>query len=324
MTRLQLLQEKQPIVYNILNNALNANKLAHAYLFGGVKGSLQDEVALLLVQSLFCEESAWACGECPICKRLENNVYPDMIVLDGSVSSIKKADVLDLQQRFSMTSLEKYVYKIFIIKDAHNMTSGAANSLLKFLEEPTPNVLGVLISDEIEAILPTVISRCQVINFRQLSYLDNLELAKANNIDDLNAYYYAKVVSNHLSLNDFMESEAFQIFTLTFENFVNLFDTKPDLALYKIHSMLISNKDKDLVNMAYALFIDMVIVFFGDVITPSPKANVWYDESVLRYRNNVNYSAILHVVLESKSQLGRSVNLALAVDQMFYNLKEVM
>lgn len=324
MTRLQLLQEKQPIVYNILNNALNANKLAHAYLFGGVKGSLQDEVALLLVQSLFCEESAWACGECPICKRLENNVYPDMIVLDGSVSSIKKADVLDLQQRFSMTSLEKYIYKIFIIKDAHNMTSGAANSLLKFLEEPTPNVLGVLISDEIEAILPTVISRCQVINFRQLSYLDNLELAKANNIDDLNAYYYAKVVSNHLSLSDFMESEAFQIFTLTFENFVNLFDTKPDLALYKIHSMLISNKDKDLVNMAYSLFIDMVIVFFGDVITPSPKANVWYDESVLRYRNNVNYSAILHVVLESKSQLGRSVNLALAVDQMFYNLKEVM
>lgn len=324
MTRLQLLQEKQPIVYNILNNALNANKLAHAYLFGGVKGSLQDEVALLLVQSLFCEESAWACGECPICKRLENNVYPDMIVLDGSVSSIKKADVLDLQQRFSMTSLEKYVYKIFIIKDAHNMTSGAANSLLKFLEEPTPNVLGVLISDEIEAILPTVISRCQVINFRQLSYLDNLELAKANNIDDLNAYYYAKVVSNHLSLNDFMESEAFQIFTLTFENFVNLFDTKPDLALYKIHSILINNKDKDLVNMAYALFIDMVIVFFGDVIIPSPKANVWYDESVLRYRNNVNYSEILQVVLESKSQLGRSVNLALAVDQMFYNLKEVM
>ena len=317
MTRLQLLQEKQPIVYNILNNALNANKLAHAYLFGGVKGSLQDEVALLLVQSLFCEENTWACGECPICKRLENNVYPDMIVLDGSVSSIKKADVLDLQQRFSMTSLEKYVYKIFIIKDAHNMTSGAANSLLKFLEEPTPNVLGVLISDEIEAILPTVISRCQVINFRQLSYLDN-------NIDDLNAYYYAKVVSNHLSLNDFMESEAFQIFTLTFENFVNLFDTKPDLALYKIHSMLISNKDKDLVNMAYSLFIDMVIVFFGDVITPSPKSNVWYDESVLRYRNNVNYSEILQVVLESKSQLGRSVNLALAVDQMFYNLKEVM
>ena len=87
---------------------------------------------------------------------------------------------------------------------------------------------------------------------------------------------------------------------------------------------LFGNKDKDLVNMAYSLFIDMVIVFFGDVITPSPKSNVWYDESVLRYRNNVNYSAILHVILESKSQLGRSVNLALAVDQMFYNLKEVM
>lgn len=324
MSRQELIQEKQPIVYNILHNAKTSNKLAHAYLFAGVKGSLQDEAALLLVQSLFCEEDPWACGQCPICKRLENNVYPDMIVLDGSVSSVKKADVLDLQQRFSMTSLEKYAYKIFIIKDAHNMTSGAANSLLKFLEEPTPNVLGILISDEVEAILPTVISRCQVINFRQLSYLDNLELAKANDIDDLNAYYYAKVVSNHLSLSDFMESEAYQIFTLTFENYINLFDTKPDLALYKVHSLLINNKDKDVVNMAFALFIDMLIVFYGDVITPLPRANPWYDESVLRHRNRVNYSEVLHVVLNSKSQLGRSVNLALTVDQMFYNLKEVM
>lgn len=324
MNKLTLLETKQPVVYNILNNALSANKLAHAYLFSGVKGSLQEETALLLVQSLFCEESFWACGKCAICKRLEENVYPDMLILDGSIASIKKSDVLDLQHQFSMTSLEKYVHKIFIIKDAHNMTSGAANSLLKFLEEPTANVLGILISDQVEAILPTVISRCQVINFSRLSYLDNLELAKNNNIDDLNAYYFAKVVSNHLSLNDFMEEEAFQLFRITFEKVIDLFDTKPDLALYNIHSILLKHKDKDLVKMAFELLIDMLIVFYGDVITPSQAVSSWYDQSLERHRNNVNYSQLLQVVLEAKSKLNRSVNIALAVDQMFYNLKEVM
>lgn len=324
MNNLQLLQNKQPVVYKILNNALQANKLAHAYLFSGIKGSLQDETALLLIQSLFCEESFWACGHCPICKRLEKNVYPDFVILDGSVTSIKKADVLDLQHHFAMTSLERYVHKVFIIKDAHNMTSGAANSLLKFLEEPSANVLGILISDEIEALLPTLISRCQVINFRKLSYVDNLEIAKDFGIDDLNAYYYAKVVANHLSLSDFMESEAFQLFSITFEKFIDSFDTKPDMALYSIHSLLLNNKDKDMVKMGFEIFLDMLIVFFGDVITPSQSVDNWYDQSINRYKHRVNFSEALQVVLETKSQLNRSVNIPLATDQMLYNLKEVM
>ena len=324
MTRLKLLQDKQPIVYNILNNALSADRLAHAYLFSGPKGSLQSETSLLLIQSLFCEESAWACGDCDICQRIANNNYPDMLILDGSVTSIKKADVLDLQHRFSMTSLEKYVHKIFVIKDAHNMTNGAANSLLKFLEEPTANVLGILISDEVEALLPTVISRCQVINFRKLSYLDNLELAKNSNINGLDAYYYAKVVSNHLGLDEFSEAEAFQLFKIAFERFVDMFDTKPDMALYTIHSVLLKHKDKGIVNMAFDIFIDSLIVFFGDVITPSQSVSEWYDNSINRYRKNTNFASLLEVVLETKSQLKASVNIALLVDQMLYNLKEVM
>lgn len=324
MSKLELLKNKQPIVYNILNNAIASNKLAHAYLFSGIKGSLQEEMALLLVQSLFCEQSDWACGQCMICKRLEDNVYPDMIILDGSLGSIKKADVLDLQHRFAMTSLEKYAYKIFIIKDAHNMTNGAANSLLKFLEEPTANVLGILISDETEAILPTVISRCQVVNFKKLSYLDNYEIAKNNNVDDLEAYYFSKVVFNHLNVTEFLEEEAFQLFKITFERFINLFDTKPDMALYTIHSILLKNKNKELVTVAFDMFINMLIVFYGDTISESQRVNEWYDESIKRYKLRVNNNGLLQVILETKSQINPSVNLALMVDHMVYNLKEVM
>ncbi|NLC55044.1 MAG: DNA polymerase III subunit delta [Erysipelothrix sp.] len=324
MNSLNLLKTKQSVVYTILNNALESDKLAHAYLFSGIKGSLQQETALLLVQSLFCEQSKWACGQCVICNRIKNNVYPDMIVLDGSLGSIKKADVLDLQHRFALTSLEKYVYKIFIIKDAHHMTNGAANSLLKFLEEPSANVLGILISDQTEALLPTVISRCQVINFKRLSYLDNFEIAKLNNIADLEAYYYSKVVFNHLSVSDFIEHEAFQLFQITFERFIDLFDTKPDMALYSIHNILLKHKDKEVVRVGFDLFINMLIVFYGDTITQSQKVNEWYDLSVERHKKGVNSNQLLEVILETKNKINPSINNALLVDQMVYNLKEVM
>ena len=94
MTRLDLLQNKQPIVYNVLNNALKAEKLAHAYLFAGIKGSLQDETALLLVQSLFCEENTWACGSCPICKRL--GLYQFQLYLENGVFKILHPEEYDL------------------------------------------------------------------------------------------------------------------------------------------------------------------------------------------------------------------------------------
>lgn len=324
MTNLKLLKNKQTIVYNILNNALEKNKLSHAYLFAGVKGSFQEEFAMILIQSLFCEQSKWACGKCVICQRIENKAYSDLIVLDGSQGSIKKKDVLDLQHQFAMTSLEQYVHKVFLIKDAHKMTIGAANSLLKFLEEPTDNVLGILISDEIEAILPTIISRCQVINFKKLSYLDNFEIAKDHNIDDLDAYYFAKVVFNHLNVKEFIEDEYFQLFKLSFEKFIDLFCVDPDMALYTIHSLLLKNKNKDKVRLAFEMFIDMLIVFFGDTIKTSQKVNRWYDNSIKRYRTQVDHNALLRVILETKAQINISVNIPLLVDQMVYNLKEVM
>lgn len=324
MDNLQLVKEKQSVVYNILNNALKENKLSHAYMFFGVKGSLQEEMALLLIQSLFCEESFWACQQCNICKRIADNNYPDLIILDGSKSSIKKEDVRKLQHQFSMTSLEKYKHKVFIIKDAHNMTIGAANSLLKFLEEPSENVIGILISDQKEAILPTVISRCQVINFNKLSYLDNLQLARQANINEFDAYLYAQIVNNYFSLNDFLEEEAYQLSMLTFKEFIDLFDTKPDLALYRIHSILLKSKDKKMVKVGFNIFIDMLILFFSDTISSNQDVSNWYDNSRKRYRERINYDLVLEKVLESKSQINASINIPLAVDQMLYNLKEVM
>lgn len=323
MDKLVLIKEKQPVVYNILHNSLVNDTLAHAYLFSGIKGSLQEEAAYLLFQSVLCEHSMWACGKCDACLRVRNNNYPDFVILDGSSTIIKKSDVLALQQQFALTSLEISAYKLFLIKDAHNMTISAANSLLKFLEEPSSNVLGILISDEIESLLPTIVSRCTTLNFKRLAYQDNYQLAKKLSIASLDAYYYARVISTYLSIEEFNDNAAYMLFKDVFRRFIDSFDNSADQALYLIHHRLLSESDKSVRDLALKLFIDMLLVFLKD-INDVVEVDEWYFRSLIRYKETTNYLGLLEVVLQIKNKVNNNVNIALLMDQMLYRFKEVI
>ena len=102
-----ILREQQPVVYHTLRNALEHNRLAHAYMFSGPSGTPKKETAYLLAQSLVCRESGFACEVCDTCERIAHNEYADMIYLDGTSVSIKKDDILKLQHAFAKTGLEK-------------------------------------------------------------------------------------------------------------------------------------------------------------------------------------------------------------------------
>lgn len=324
MSNLSLIKEKQNVVYNIINNSINENKLAHAYLFSGVANSLQFEMAELLAQNLVCQsETDFACEICMSCLRISNNTYPDYIILDGSDHLIKKEEVIDLQQRFSMTAFEEASAKIFIIKAAHNMTASAANSLLKFLEEPSDNVLGILISDDLDAILPTIKSRCTNLSFSELSYVDNYNLALSKGISNRDAYYYSRVVSQYYDLDSFMESEAYILFKDVFEEFLNQFIRNPHKALVYVQTYLIKNSNKSLVNEVVRMFLDSLVVFFNDILSDID-IDDYYNNRLEVYRNNINYLALLEVVLEIKNKVANHINLALLMDQMFYQFLGVL
>ena len=79
-----ILREQQPVVYHTLGNALEHNRLAHAYMFSGPSGTPKKETAYLLAQSLVCRESGFACEVCDTCERIAHNEYADMIYLDGT------------------------------------------------------------------------------------------------------------------------------------------------------------------------------------------------------------------------------------------------
>lgn len=324
MSDLQLIQKKQEIVYNILNNSLKNNKLAHAYLLAGSKGSLQEETATLLIQTLVCtEKDVWGCGQCDQCQRIIHNNYPDLITLDGRQSLIKKDDVIDLQQKFSLTAFETAAKKIFTIHAAHNMTAGAANSLLKFLEEPSSDVLGILISDDVESMLPTIVSRCTTLNFKTLSHEDSFDLALDEGIDRRDAYYFARVVNKYLLREEFLEHEAYILFKTSFEKYINALVSDSDRALFVIQNELLKHSNKTEMNEAVHMFLDMLIVFLNDLMGPVD-IDEWYNDISLKYQQNAVYLDLLEIVLETKNKLSNYINVPLLMDQMMYKFREVL
>ena len=161
----ELLKEQQPVVYTTLKHALELDKLAHAYMFSGPAGTMKKEAAYLLAQSLVCSTHGFACECCDTCKRIAANEFADLKYIDGTTTSIKKEDIVKLQKEFNKTGLETTGKKIYILDHAENATPDALNSLLKFLEEPTNDMTAILIVEQMDRVLPTIISRCQNIPF---------------------------------------------------------------------------------------------------------------------------------------------------------------
>lgn len=151
---------------DILRRALSQNRIAHAYLFEGPDGIGKRLTALAFARALLCDHGT-GCGDCAACRKIDHNNHPDVHLLDADGASIKIEQVRELQQSMSLTPLEGR-YRICLIDGADTMTVGAANALLKTLEEPRANTLLILLSDRPDQLLPTICSRCQRLPFSRL------------------------------------------------------------------------------------------------------------------------------------------------------------
>lgn len=194
-----LLRQQQPVAWKTLSSALKSGRVSHAYLFYGPKGTTKAQMALLFAQSLVCshpDEDGFACQSCGSCRRMEREESMDFFWLHpGGIRSrkplskaelarwwkerqvaeknpraykVRKEDILHLQDAFLATpaSNERQTY---LIEQYDQATSSASNALLKFLEEPKEGLTGILLCDSLSAVLPTIVSRCQLIPFRPVS-----------------------------------------------------------------------------------------------------------------------------------------------------------
>ncbi len=160
----------QPKAVKLLSRALVGDRLAHGYLFTGPDGVGKTTTALALAAYQFCEarDEARPCGRCGGCMKFASGNHPDFLTIRPDGAAIKIDQVRGLKKDLRFSPFESGM-RIVVIEDVQTMRREAGNSLLKILEEPPPDNLLLLIASESEPILPTIISRCQVIPFVPLT-----------------------------------------------------------------------------------------------------------------------------------------------------------
>ncbi len=161
----------------LLSRALAGNRLAHGYLFIGPDGVGKTTTARALAAGLFCSgpEAEKPCGQCSGCLKFSSGNHPDFLTIRPDGAGIKIEQVRSLKKALSFSPLEAD-RRIVLIEDVQTMGRPAGNSLLKFLEEPPPNNLLLLVASDSEPILPTIISRCQLIPFTPLTTEQTVEV----------------------------------------------------------------------------------------------------------------------------------------------------
>lgn len=319
-----MLQEQQPVVYHTLKNALECNKLAHAYMFSGPSGTPKKEAAYLLTQSILCDDAGFACETCDTCLRVMKNEYADMIYIDGTSVSIKKDDILRLQSSFSKTGLEAKGKKVYILDHAENATPDALNSLLKFLEEPTNDMVAILIVESIDRVLPTIVSRCQNIPFTPLNAKQCFD-SVIDEIGELDAYIVSNFIRQKKDILEVCESEDYQHALYIFKGMLERYTTSPYQALVFIQNEGFPAKQKKYGKIALTYVIDMLHLFFKDCMKEEVRIqDTWYNQQLKVIQNKkYNYVKLLQILMQTKDKLLRSVNIQMLVDQMLYQMKEV-
>ena len=159
----------QDHITQTLRHAVESNRVAHAYLFCGPRGTGKTSTGRILAKAVNCLSpvNGEPCNNCELCQTINEGSAPDIIEIDAA-SKTGVDDIRDLREKANYApNIARY--KVYIIDEVHMISTAASNAFLKTLEEPPPHAIFILATTEIHKILPTVISRCQRFDFHRLS-----------------------------------------------------------------------------------------------------------------------------------------------------------
>lgn len=333
----ELLEKEQPIVYRALNRACRDGRISSAYLFTGPYGTSKYEAAVLLAQSILCEEqNGLACESCNTCRRVKEGLYADMVILDGRTQSISKEMIDGIQSKFSETALEQNGQRVYIIRNAENATVSAQNSMLKFLEEPGPGVTAILTTDNMERILPTIQSRCTMIPFTPLTSEAYFEMAKEMGVPEDDAYFLSAIAKTRDDMDRLypdhdgvrIRSKEFGNALMMLKQYLNMdgMDRDDLLVDYDVsYSSKESDKSKAKASNLILIpaFFDLLSLYAHDVIRHDAGGPSWYHDAVLHAEGSeIDYGKLIMIIAEEKDRCNRFNDLNLLLGQAFWKLEE--
>ena len=322
----EYLKNYQPVIYQTFINSLQSDKLSHAYLISGNPGTPLLETAKFLAKSILCDDpSPLACNSCITCLRVDDDNYPDYIVFNGEEETIGKKDVELIEKMFEKEAFERKGIRIYILHLIENMTIEATNSLLKFLEEPQPNIYAFLTTNNENIILPTIISRCQGFTLKSIARKEVIEDAKEMMVNDEDAeflsYFYNEPNLIYELVEDKMRYKEYLAAKEPLMKFLEAITRDRREAIFIAQNEVspsLNNKN------SLKFFIDMLSQVLEDVVNVINHRPVILEsdyELLEKLSKKIsNPSEALLEVLKVRSVVGINVNNALIIDHLVYSL----
>lgn len=264
------LRTYQPIIYRTFTNALENDQLSHAYLLSGQPGTPLLETAKFLAKSILCDNKCpLACDNCITCLRIDDENYPDFFVFDGSKGTIKKEAVNTIESSFEMKAFESKGIRIYVLHLIENMTIEAVNAILKFLEEPGNKIYAFLTTNNESAILPTIISRCQMMRLKLIDRYNVIEGALTYGVEKEDAELLSYLYNDGELIKDKVDDEDFYA---SYKETKECLDTFLDLLSNKNVNALIYQTDKTLLPLLknkedVRFFLDFLVEVFQDLLS---------------------------------------------------------
>lgn len=250
------LEHLQPQLFKEFNQILKSDRMNHAYLFSGDFASF--DFALYLAKSRFCEnlQDGLPCGECRECQLIAENEFSDVKIVKPSGQVIKTDTIRELMRDFSRSGFEGKS-QVFIIQDCEKMHVNAANSLLKFIEEPQSSSYMILLTSDENKVLPTIKSRTQIFHFPKNKPL-LIEQAEKAGVLKTQAEILAELAKTPKHLDELMQDKKILDVIQTCERFVTVLFKEKMLAYLETGRLLqvaLEKSDQELVFQLLPLFL---------------------------------------------------------------------
>ena len=317
------LKTYQPIIYRTFTKALENDQLSHAYFLSGQPGTPLLETAKYLAKSILCDSpSPLACNNCITCLRIDDKNYPDFFVFDGSKETIKKEAVATIESSFEMKAFEAKGIRVYILHLIENMTIEAINAILKFLEEPGMKIYAFLTTNNESSILPTIISRCQLMRLKLIDRSQVIEDAISFGVEQKDAEILSYLYNDGELIRDKMDDEdlldGYSETKQALEDFLDLLSNK------NINALLYQT-DKTILPMLKGkedcrFFIDFMVEVFQDLLSikhglvPYLKS---YDTILRQLAADLsNIDDKLLAILKHRNMVNLNVNSSLLIDHL--------
>lgn len=309
-----------------LENAIENGQVSHAYIFNGEDGIGKMTTAKAFVKALLCE-SKNSCGTCQSCIQIDSGNHPDVIYVTHEKAGITVDDIRDQVNQSVFVKPYSSDHKVYIIDEADKMNAAAQNALLKTIEEPPAYAVIILLSNNKESFLETIVSRCVVLNFGPLkesqvreylhSHYDNM-----NGREDLAVSYSMGNIGKAkkvIESDDFNEQKDFCL------------NLMANLEKWDIHEILLSLKQMASYKDYIYDLLDIMTIYYRDIlilkVTGLPNKTVFKEKfSVMKnqsiYLSFEGIDTIIKEIEKAKIRLKANVNFDVTLELLLFVMKE--